>query len=419
MSRSRQVANEMIARWERLEPRRLMSAVEPTAAEQYMLELVNQARANPAAAAASLGIDLNEGLSPGTISAAAKQPLAFNPDLISAAREHSTWMIQNNTFAHNEGNVDPGGQMSAAGYPFTGSYSWGQNISFQGETPATPPVNSTVAQEENSLFVDSSEPGRGHRLNILDPNFKEIGVGVETGTFQGYNAVLTTQDFAYESGDSFLTGVAFVDSAHTHFYAPGEGLGGVTVTATRQSDNAVFTTTTWSAGGYTLALPPGTYNITATGGGIGTVAVNNTVIGSQNVEVDFTPGATWPPPPPASPGWATGTVFRDRNGNGIRDAGEGAIAQWRVFVDLNNDGVWKKGEPFALTNARGIYRLKLAAGNYTIRAVARKGFANTSPATGEYSVTISSGVTSAGLNFGEQPLPVKKKLLAGGLRKLV
>jgi hypothetical protein len=394
-----------VAGLEQLEPRRLMSAVEPTAAEQYMLELVNKARANPAVMATSLGIDLNEGLAPGTISASAKQPLAFNSDLITAAREHSTWMIQNNTFAHNEGNVDPGGQMSAAGYPFTGSYSWGQNIAFQGETGATPPVNSTVAQEESGLFVDSSEPGRGHRLNILDPNFKEIGVGVETGTFQGYNAVLTTQDFAYESGISFLSGVAFVDSAHTKFYAPGEGLGGVTITATRTSDQAVFTTTTWSAGGYTLALPPGTYNVTATGGGIGTVAVNNTVIGSQNVEVDFTPGAA---PPPTLAGFVTGILFRDRNGNGIRDAGEGGISQWRVFVDLSNSGVWKKGDPFALTNARGVYRLRLVPGTYTIRAVARKGFLATAPTGGESSVTVSSGQTTAGPTFAEQPVPVKR-----------
>src|ERR1700722_18461004 len=34
---------------ERLEPRTLMAGLAPTDAEQYMLELINQARANPAA----------------------------------------------------------------------------------------------------------------------------------------------------------------------------------------------------------------------------------------------------------------------------------------------------------------------------------------------------------------------------------
>jgi hypothetical protein len=55
-------------RVERLEPRQLMSAVAPTDYEQYMLELLNRARANPAAEAARHGIDLNEGLPAGTIS---------------------------------------------------------------------------------------------------------------------------------------------------------------------------------------------------------------------------------------------------------------------------------------------------------------------------------------------------------------
>jgi hypothetical protein len=63
--------------------------VEPTAYEQYILELINRARANPGAEAARLGIDLNQGLAAGTISTAAKQPLAFNPLLIDAARGHS------------------------------------------------------------------------------------------------------------------------------------------------------------------------------------------------------------------------------------------------------------------------------------------------------------------------------------------
>lgn len=35
--------------------------------EQYLLELINRARADPGAEAARLGISLNQGLSPGTI----------------------------------------------------------------------------------------------------------------------------------------------------------------------------------------------------------------------------------------------------------------------------------------------------------------------------------------------------------------
>src|SRR4051812_36432660 len=69
-----------------LEARRLLAVVYPTANEQLMVELINRARANPAVEAARLGIDLNEGLSAGTISTAAKQPLAINPNLTDGAR---------------------------------------------------------------------------------------------------------------------------------------------------------------------------------------------------------------------------------------------------------------------------------------------------------------------------------------------
>lgn len=51
--------------------------VQPSAYEQYMLELVNRARLNPEAEANRLGIGLNDGLSPNTISVDPKQPLAF------------------------------------------------------------------------------------------------------------------------------------------------------------------------------------------------------------------------------------------------------------------------------------------------------------------------------------------------------
>src|SRR4051812_21810736 len=117
-----------------LEPRQLMSAVYPTAAEQYLLELVNRARANPAAEAARFGVALNEGLPAGTISTAARQPLAFNPNLGDAARKHTNWMFATDTFTHNEGSVTPVSRMRAAGYPFSGSWIAGENIWWWGYT---------------------------------------------------------------------------------------------------------------------------------------------------------------------------------------------------------------------------------------------------------------------------------------------
>ena len=414
--------------FERLEKREFLSATTPTAAEQYMLELINRARSNPSGEAARYGIDLNEGLTPGTITADPKQPLAFNPVLIDAAREHTAWMVQNNTFAHDEGSVDPGAQMRAAGYAFNGSYGWGQNIAFRGQTPDYPPLNPTTALEHQDLFVDTSEPGRGHRLNILNGSFKEIGIGIQQAPFQGYNSVILSQDFAYQSGGSFLTGVVFDDSInHNHFYDPGEGLGGVTITATRDSDHAVFSTTTWSAGGYTLPLDPGAYTVTATGTDPSQVFASQAVtIGSQNVEADFIPSAATPspsptptptpnptptPPVPAGPpmGLLVGTLFRDLNANGTRDAGEKPLAQWRVFVDLNGDGKWERGEPRTTTNRLGQYHFTLPTGTYTVRIIPKAHFIPTTATTFSFQSNITAGTMQTALDFGaEQILPVHR-----------
>jgi uncharacterized protein YkwD len=447
---------------ELLESRQLMSAVYPTAAEQYMLQLINRARANPSAEAAADGIDLNEGLAAGTISTAARQPLAFDPELVAAAESHSTWMITAATFAHNEGSVDPGAQMTAAGYQFTGSWTWGQNIAWQGSKPNTPPLNATTLQMENSLFTDTGVSGRGHRLNILNPQFQEVGVGIETGTFQSYNSVLATQDFAKSGSQVFLTGVAFTNADKTNFYAPGEGLGNITITATRASDQARFTTTTWAVGGYTLPLTAGTYNVTATGTGLGTATFSNVVIGSQNVEVDFTPGSTPPaptpppapdpapapaptpppvstvppvsppapvqtPPPtptpapvqspapvpdpvtpsvPTTPGTITGRVYLDRNSDGVFDKGDRTLAGWYVYADLDNSGTYKRGEPLTRTNAYGMYHLKLAPGTYTIREIAGPRFI---PTNGQ-DLTLNSGDTLSSLDFINQLKSVASRL---------
>ena len=120
-------------------------------------------------------------------------------------------MLTNQTFTHYEGSADPGTRMSNAGYTFSGSYGWGENIAYRGTT-GTLSDDSTTADEHRDLFVDSSEAGRGHRVNIENGSFKEIGVGVVSGNFEGFNALMATQDFAYSATTSFLTGVAYTDA---------------------------------------------------------------------------------------------------------------------------------------------------------------------------------------------------------------
>ncbi len=136
----------------------------------------------------------------------------------------------------------------------------------------------------------------------MNPGFREIGPGIALGVFSGYNAEMITEDFAYTATpgrDSFLTGVVYDDPrvARDFFYTPGEGLGDVTITARRTSDGITFSTTTWSSGGYSLALPIGTYDVTASGGALQSdTTVRALQIGSSNVKVDITTDETPPPP---------------------------------------------------------------------------------------------------------------------------
>jgi uncharacterized protein YkwD len=291
---------------ESLEPRRLFAAVAPSNFEQYMVELINRARANPAGEAAGYGIDLNEGLAAGTISAKAKQPLAVNPNLTDSSRTHSRWMIDTDTFGHTgAGGSNPKDRMAAAGYAFNGTWWWGENIAWRSFSGGSSPSASLLAQLHQDLFVDTTVAGRGHRIDIMNPSFREVGAGFTSGAYQRWTAGMLTTDFASESGDAFLTGVAYDDTVvKDKFYTPGEGLGGVTVTARRTSDHADFSTTTFASGGYSLALAPGSYAVSASGGALKDVISLGTVkIGSENVKADFVPGVTQPPdttPPTAT-----------------------------------------------------------------------------------------------------------------------
>src|SRR5437660_12728116 len=103
---------------EALETRQLLSAVQPMPAEQLMLEELNDARANPAAYGASIGLDLSN--------VAPAQPLAFDPRLVQAAGDHSQDMNDNAYFAHvSPGGATPADRITFNGVPWT---SYGESI---------------------------------------------------------------------------------------------------------------------------------------------------------------------------------------------------------------------------------------------------------------------------------------------------
>lgn len=318
----------------------------PTAQDQLMLELVNRARENPQAEADRLlSGDLNEGLDPGTISTAAKQPLAFNLNLNAAAEGHSQWMLDNDVFSHTGANGSSSGdRMAAAGYPFTGAWGSGENLARVGTT-GTPDFTQFVIANHDNLFVDAGIPDRGHRTNLMNAPFQEVGISSLEGAYTGssgttFNGVVSTQNFAYSSNRGpFLTGVAYTDAVtDDDFYTVGEGLGGVTVTAVDSSNpNNTASATTWSSGGYTLELSTGSYDVTFSGDfnndGQTDTVTQSVTIGSENVKVDLaTDTINFAPTPTSGSDDLTGSAGNDSinalGGNDTVSGGEGGDTLW-------------------------------------------------------------------------------------------
>ncbi|MAE63911.1 MAG: hypothetical protein CMJ18_06525, partial [Phycisphaeraceae bacterium] len=163
--------------FETLEPRLLLDAG-PDAIEQYAIALINRARADATAEAARFEIDLNEGLGAGTLEAGPRAPVAPDPHLTAAAREHGQWMLDEDTFTHEgaDGST-PHQRMSDAGFRFVTPQRHAENLALLAE-PSAPPLDAaTVDRLFESLFVDQSSPGRSHRVTLLSEAYRQVGVG--------------------------------------------------------------------------------------------------------------------------------------------------------------------------------------------------------------------------------------------------
>ncbi|MEO9897214.1 MAG: CAP domain-containing protein [Paracoccaceae bacterium] len=118
-------------------------------------------------------------------------PLQLEQNLNTAAETHSQWMLDVDQFSHT-GNAgsSAGDRMRSAGFEFEGNWANAENIAWQSER-GSGGIEDDVINLHNSLMNSS-----GHRANILNPNLVYIGIGIEEGEFDGYSAVMVTQNFA-------------------------------------------------------------------------------------------------------------------------------------------------------------------------------------------------------------------------------
>ncbi len=293
-------------------PTLLYSHGDPSPAEQHNLELINRARANPPQEGEFLA-----GLNTPRISQfidffrvdraqvrrdfagyAATPPLAFNAQLMSAARFQALDQANHNY----QGHVSSDGQtildrVRASGYP---------SPSFVAEN--------TYASVDDALFahagfnIDWGVPSLSHRKAIMmleQPAVaREIGISIVPvpASSPSIGPMVIVQDFALSFNNTntpYLVGVAYQDADNDSFYTEGEGRGGITV----RPDVGDYYAVTSASGGYAIplrGLPAGATSIQLTfSGGALAQPVTRTVTlnGTQNVKADLVVSAVTARPP--------------------------------------------------------------------------------------------------------------------------
>jgi len=156
-----------------------------------------------------------------------------------------------------------------------------------------------------------------------------------------------------------------------------------------------------SQGAYSAVVEPGTYRVRMVpGSGLAVersspalqqdITISTVTQTAENVDFLEVAQAT-----------ASGTVFNDANHNGIQDAGERGIAGRTVWVDLNNNGVFDNDDVSATTDASGNYViLNVPPGTFNVHLSGVAGGTTTSPASGQFSETFTSGQNIGTVNFG-------------------
>ncbi len=110
------------------------------------------------------------------------EPLCVHPLLTEAARTHSKEMIDENYFSHLQERSDPRCSTQALDYDWC---AYSENTAWGSGSYSTP---------ESTLDRWMKSPG--HKKNILNGKFREIGAGSVTGDFKGTGgATIYTVDF--------------------------------------------------------------------------------------------------------------------------------------------------------------------------------------------------------------------------------
>lgn len=198
----------------------------------------------------------------------AAPPLAWNDSLAAASDTYSNLMVSLDQQVHGLDSQSTGQRLVNAGY----SANWGDVAQTLFATATD------VTHAHAALAIDwgpdggsgtGIQPGASHREALMDPLFKEIGIGFQTVSIPISNAEVTGPLVITEHlgnvrrfngvsivADAILTGSIFDDSVlGDAFYTPGEGIAGeLLFVYDNSTGNLVASGQTNSAGGFNIAL---------------------------------------------------------------------------------------------------------------------------------------------------------------------
>ena len=301
------------------------------------------------------------------------------------------------------------------------------------------PALATKTTDANGNYCFTEQPGGAYILRFVTPSgyyLTAANIGADTtdsdagndGYSGTYTVPIGTQEESVDAGLyqlASIAGTVFADTNNNGLQDNGEtGIAGVTVTisGTDGQGTSVFrTTTTASDGTYSFAdLVPGTYTVSesqpsayldgndAVGSSGGTLAadqVSGITLASGTNATAYNFGELLP----AS---ISGTVFSDANNNGIQNNGETGIAGVTITLSGTDD----LGNAVSLTTTTGVngnYSFNaLRPGTYTVSESQPGGYLDGKDTAGSpgggsagndviNSITLSSGMSSTGNNFGE------------------
>lgn len=274
-----------------------LHSADPTAEQQYWLELTNRFRSDPQNELARLVNFSSPGVwgTPKSSDAyianalnffgtsatdlatqfsalSAAPPVAWSSALNASATTYSNLMVNNDQQSHTLDGLSLDQRIQNGGY----SANWlevGENLFASTQTILHGHGGFVIdwgdGNGATAGYGNGIQNPAGHRDVLVDSVFKEIGIGFQSIAIPGGNtnavgAYVTTQHFATQFrfdganyfADAILTGSVYQDTLSADlFYTPGEGLAGVAVNVYEDGSGILVASGfSNSAGGYNIAL---------------------------------------------------------------------------------------------------------------------------------------------------------------------